>query len=215
MSFSFPKFIVSFIQLCYSVMTLYLTRGDQVTQFGFFAFGLTVTPYAFMSFINVLAHICSPEYPCLYLVSSPTMEEARRDGGVFDGVIGSVDLSRRKSLLPPQDDEQTLSSKLGTTYLPWISLLVSLIPLVTIGVLSKLKYGTKTTTVTVTFVTLWYSNGILNGIPWASEHMQRRPFWTPAPSPLVAVLLSTVSSVGGMVVVGQMFNQFGNCFLVS
>lgn len=85
------KYAASIIQLIFACVSLYRTRGDQITKFGYAAYGLTVIPYASMSFLNLIANICGPDYPSLYMVRSEVMEEAERRGGCFDGTIGEID----------------------------------------------------------------------------------------------------------------------------
>jgi hypothetical protein len=163
--------------------------------------------------VNVIAHICSPEYPCLYLVSSPIMDEARNHGGVFDGVIGSIDLSHEKPLLPPRTKEQTLSNKLQTTYLPLISLLFSLVPLAIIGGISGFQPRGGVSVPESSFINLWYSSGILNGIPWVPEHKMRT--WEGRLHSCVLFTIAIVPTIGGMVVVGKKFSEYGSCILIS
>jgi len=43
-----------------------------------------------MTIVNLLAQIASTEYPKLYMVWTPEMEEARRRGGVFGGTVGRL-----------------------------------------------------------------------------------------------------------------------------
>ena len=52
-------------------------------------FGLSVAPYAFMSFVNILAMAC-PEHPAMYLIHTPCMDAAEVDGGHFDGVVADL-----------------------------------------------------------------------------------------------------------------------------
>jgi hypothetical protein len=89
-SYSLLKILIALGQAIYAVVTLYDTRGDQITQYGYAAFGLTVAPYAVMSIINLIGNYFCPEYSTLYLVESSVMDEARARGGYFHGVIGRV-----------------------------------------------------------------------------------------------------------------------------
>ena len=89
-NYSFLKSFIAFFQTVNAGLTLYQARGDQITQYGFVAFGLTVIPYIIMSCLNLLAQLMTPDYSTLYMVESPEMQEARRRGGRFDGVIGKV-----------------------------------------------------------------------------------------------------------------------------
>ena len=64
--------------------------GDQIQRYGYAAFGLTVAPYLLMSIVNLLGTMLTPDYPCLYLVSSEVMDEAaRREGARFEGMVAS------------------------------------------------------------------------------------------------------------------------------
>lgn len=59
------KILVSGAQLIFTTITLYRSRGDQINRYGFAAFGLTVAPYAVMSFVNLLGSIMVPSYPTM------------------------------------------------------------------------------------------------------------------------------------------------------
>jgi hypothetical protein len=63
-------------QTFFGTTTLYRTIGDQIDRYGYAAFGLTVTPYAYMSLIKLFANLLCPEFPARYLVESLAMREA-------------------------------------------------------------------------------------------------------------------------------------------
>lgn len=84
------KALIALVQSCYALSTLYRSRGDQIEQFGYAAFGLTVAPYAVMSVVNLLGNLCRPDYASLYIVESSILDEARKRGGVFEGAVGRV-----------------------------------------------------------------------------------------------------------------------------
>lgn len=77
-NYNATKIIVALGQSVFSCVTLYRTKGDQLSQYGYAAFGLTVAPYAFMSIINLLGNLLCPEYPTMYLVESQALIEARQ-----------------------------------------------------------------------------------------------------------------------------------------
>lgn len=80
-------------QLAFAVSTLYRSRGDQTTQYGYAAFGLTVTQYAMMSLLNLLGNLFCPQYPALYLVRSQAMTEAEQipnGHALFEGIVGTL-----------------------------------------------------------------------------------------------------------------------------
>ena len=98
------KSIAAIIQLLFACVTLYRTRGDQATLYGYAAYGLSVIPYAIMSLINLSAHIVAPDYPALYMVRSEVMDEAEARGGhKFDGTVGMIQVPASK-----KDGEHTL-----------------------------------------------------------------------------------------------------------
>jgi hypothetical protein len=85
------KILIALAQMVYAVLTLYEARGDQIKRFGYAAFGLTVAPYAVMSFFNLASGLVSPEFPLMYMVESSVMAEARiRPGAFFEGMVGRV-----------------------------------------------------------------------------------------------------------------------------
>ncbi|KAH8648352.1 hypothetical protein BGZ60DRAFT_437678 [Tricladium varicosporioides] len=89
-SHSVVKATVSILQVIFASVTLYRSRGRQLERYGYAAFSLTVLPYIVMSTINLLGNLLTPDFPTLYLVRSPVMNEAESRGAQFDGVIGKV-----------------------------------------------------------------------------------------------------------------------------
>ncbi|KAK3377190.1 hypothetical protein B0T24DRAFT_678033 [Lasiosphaeria ovina] len=67
-SYNMVKILISLGQTVYTTITLYRTRGDQLSQFGYAAFGLTVTPYVLMSAINLLGNLARPPYQTIAVV---------------------------------------------------------------------------------------------------------------------------------------------------
>lgn len=70
------KFGASIVQLLFASSSLYRTRGSQIEQYGYSAYGLSVIPYILMSIINLTANIITPHYPLLYIVRSDVLAEA-------------------------------------------------------------------------------------------------------------------------------------------
>jgi hypothetical protein len=92
MSHSLSKALVAIFQAIYASVTLYETRGDQIQHYGYAAFGLTVAPYLVMSLLNLISNILTPDFPAMYLMRNDIMDEAaKREGGHFEGIVGSVD----------------------------------------------------------------------------------------------------------------------------
>ncbi|PMD39383.1 hypothetical protein L207DRAFT_633996 [Hyaloscypha variabilis F] len=82
--------LIALAQAIYTSVTLYQTRGDQIDQYGYAAFGLTVAPFVLMSIINLIGSIFSPTYDAIYIVETSVMREARRHECCFDGVVGKL-----------------------------------------------------------------------------------------------------------------------------
>jgi len=87
---SLLKSAIAVVQLLFACFTLYRTRGSQVENYGYAAFGFTVIPYAIMSVINLTANLLTPEYPTLFMVHSDAMGLATEQQNEFDGVIGTI-----------------------------------------------------------------------------------------------------------------------------
>lgn len=86
-SYNILKILISIGQLIYAAITLYDTRGNQIAVYGYAAFGLTVAPYIWMSMVNLLGNLICPQYPTMFLVNSPTLDELRekiRQNGMVD-----------------------------------------------------------------------------------------------------------------------------------
>ncbi|KAE8349996.1 hypothetical protein BDV28DRAFT_151346 [Aspergillus coremiiformis] len=64
-SYNAPKILISFVQAIWAIMTIYKARGNQIDQYGYAAFGLTVAPYTFISLMNIVGSLLNPEYPAI------------------------------------------------------------------------------------------------------------------------------------------------------
>ena len=87
---NFLKSLIAVGQTLYGVSTLYRAKGDQISRYGYAAFGLTVTPYVFMSLVNLCAGLMCPHYAQAYLVDSSILSEARQRGAKFYGIVGKL-----------------------------------------------------------------------------------------------------------------------------
>lgn len=88
--YNVPQMLVAIVQLAYSSVTLYRTKGDQLDRFGYAAFGLTVLPYLIMSAMNLVGNLLTPTYPYLYMVCSEEMEELEVRAGSQGRLTGTV-----------------------------------------------------------------------------------------------------------------------------
>ncbi|KAL8337576.1 hypothetical protein RB598_006463 [Gaeumannomyces tritici] len=73
--FNVAKSLVSILQLVFSVTALYQAQGSQLERFGYAAYGLSVTPYAWMTLLNLLATLACPEYDRIYIVGSQGLDD--------------------------------------------------------------------------------------------------------------------------------------------
>jgi hypothetical protein len=89
-NYNFVKLSIALGQVLYAITTLYRARGNQISQFGYVAFGLTVPPYLIMSAFNLLGNLACPEYSEVYLVESGVLDEARARGGKFHSTVGRL-----------------------------------------------------------------------------------------------------------------------------
>jgi hypothetical protein len=103
--------LISLAQAFYASITLYQAKGDQITRYGYAAFGLTVAPFVVMSIINLIGNLLTPQYPALYLVDSTIMAEARkRDGFHIEGVVGKLKEASESDLTSLDDNKVWIQS---------------------------------------------------------------------------------------------------------
>jgi hypothetical protein len=79
-SLNIQKMLISFIHALWAIIMVYRARGNQIETYGYAAFGLTVAQYAFMSVLNIGANLLRPEYPNCFLIRTPLMEQAEKEG---------------------------------------------------------------------------------------------------------------------------------------
>lgn len=215
----------------WAIITLYRARGDQIQEFGYAAFGLTVAPYAFMSVMNIIASSLSPEYPAIFLVRTPMMAEAESKGGFFVGEIHFQEIKdSRHTYQPPRMSGRTSSfiDNRCCWLLAALAALVGCIPLVVIGSLSGFQ-PQRSSALQRGFTKSWVVLGVLGGpIIGCMDHYIRRRRDCFARLGFdrglcmgsgtrfcfryaVLLLYFGVPAIGGMVMVGQMMHSFGAC----
>ena len=201
-SYSIPKIIISLLQFLYSITTLYRARGNQIEEYA--AFGLTVTPYAFMSFVNIIGNLLTPTYSSMYLVANDRMEEARCDGGSFDGVVGCIDTQNMRSR------STDMSSEPWHLKLTWISWLVCLVPLAIVGGLSGFHSG-HSTKAQRGWMMSWLVIGIVHGLVAGGIG-----YWTSkVEAKSSSITYGIVPAIGGFVVFSQMLKSYGSCIRIN
>lgn len=89
-SFNFAKAALGIAQTGSAAYALYKSSGGLLKMYGYATFGLAVTPYIVMAFFNFVANLVTSDYPALYMVHTLDMDDARRKGGSFHGVIARL-----------------------------------------------------------------------------------------------------------------------------
>ncbi|RPA86096.1 hypothetical protein BJ508DRAFT_358598 [Ascobolus immersus RN42] len=106
-SHNWPKSLTSIVQIVFSCITIYRSRGPQIRNYGYAAYSLTLVPYMLMTFLNLLSHIFTPDFPAVYLVSTGVMDEAKARGGIFEGVVGRVAVDRVEDIAGNAGDAES------------------------------------------------------------------------------------------------------------
>jgi hypothetical protein len=86
--------VTSTCQLILSSISIFRASGSQIDQYGYAAFGISVFPYTLMSLVNFVCVGVVGDYPCLYILRTPVLDEA-------DAVLQEQDDER-------ENDERTL-----------------------------------------------------------------------------------------------------------
>lgn len=200
-NYSFVKASVALGQTIFAVTTLYQTRGDQIEQFGFAAFGLTVAPYAFMSVVNLVGNLVCPKYPAMFLVDSKSLQDLRKmpaqDGNpsnsTFDGVVGRL-TEAADTRLAKLLQNQIQGSRSGRRKIPASIMfkvlvrsilkigLAAAVPLAIIGGLSGFHNGSSSTYSQRSWIKLWIFSGIVaGGVILIWERIENRQFLNARP----------------------------------
>lgn len=159
-----------------------------------------------MSLVNIIGNLLTPSYSSMYLVANDRLEEARNDGGSFDGVIGSI------------DSQTMLSNSVDMRSLPWLCDLLlyswpmSLVPLAIVGGLSGFHSGNGTkaqrgwTMSWLVIGTVYGQWGGLFGGAYSNSYLVAM---------LLALFMGIVPAIGTFVVVGQMLKSYGSCIRIN
>ncbi|KAJ7767708.1 hypothetical protein B0H16DRAFT_1453328 [Mycena metata] len=233
------KLMVAIFQTLYGVVTLYRARGDQLARYGYAAFALTVTPYTVMSLVNLVGALLTPTYPTMYLVRSDAMDEVNRHPGgpYFDGTVGRFKPTKEpigfwaqamgllgwgQARETVEQAEQGPASRFKSLLFRgfWNALPAYIvysvaggIPLAILGSLTKFRPGDSTRSQQV-WLMMWLGFG-LTGIFLTrlrySLSDKSKVSSIPKGIVLLCVSLYSAPAIGGMVVVGKMMKEYGDC----
>lgn len=62
------KIFAAILQIFSGLFQIFQARGGQLDRYGYSAYSLTVIPYVLMSLVNLVACLCIPQYPMMYIV---------------------------------------------------------------------------------------------------------------------------------------------------
>jgi hypothetical protein len=225
------KALIALGQTIFAATTLYLANGDQITRFGYVAFGLTVSPYLFMSVVNLIGHLMCPDYPTKYLVESEGLLQLRKQlndpqGFSIRNTENNIYVERVIGKLTPEADWKAQTHKRDPYQfiLVFLSLFLGLgVPLAIVGGLSRFQSGSSTHTERI-WITYWLVFGHIVGylLPfWEYSITVLAPLSGINSEILVLVvrtfiiLIRSTPAMGGFVVVGQMISHYGVCTRIS
>jgi hypothetical protein len=216
-TYNLLKIVISLGQLLYGISTLYQVQGDQVERYGYAAFGLTITPYAWMSLLNLVGNCVAPQYSTKFLVSSKTLDELKdeikrqdlKDDFRFEGVVGrispeteeAVKEGRTHPLMTPTFD------RAGLYYI--LALFASMVPIIIIGAISRFNAGSSAVYQRA-WTLAWLVCGIITGPALYLFELASN-----ATTSWVIIIWSaalySVPAIGGFVVVSEMIGNYGIC----
>ena len=230
-SYNIAKIIVSILQLLFAVSTLYRIQGDQVSRYGYAAFGLTVIPYAYMSFLNLIGNAICPQYDAMYIVRSRGLDKLeRRLERASDGEKQQFTVTGEVGRLSPESEDEMmviLNRAQPSSVREWrgrLRLLLGAVPISIIGALTRFQPGESALYQRV-WVMTWIVFGIAIGILNPIGHIfdirpvvrpelpSYRLYWNVRLRLLLGSFVYAAPAIGGYVVVGQMIKEFGFCFL--
>jgi hypothetical protein len=213
------KLSISLVQAIWATITVYRARGDQVQQYGYAAFSLTVAPYAFMSVMNLVANLVTPEYPALFVIRTPILKQAEDERKAF--FKGAIHAGWQESHGWPGPSPTTplVRREWSTINVLRLGILLNFVPLAVVGGLSGFQPGNSTQTergFTMSWLVIGMIYGMYFGFVPVPRLSRRQGFDSEGPVELFAFIsILAVPAVGGMVVVGRMIRDFGVCTLVS
>jgi hypothetical protein len=214
--YNVPKLLIGLVQATWGTVTLYRARGDQLKRFGYAAFGLTVAQYAYMSIINVIGNIIQPEYPAIFMIRTPMMDEAEQHGCFFSGEL-NVHLGEAKWL-------DTCEPRFTLERIMLANFFCGLVPLAIVGALSG--FQSQHSTLVQRLFTMWWLvasmvlgpllgfslYGIKDSLTarW-SKRNKVKPLLEFILILLMLICFCVTPFVGGVVVVMMMIRDYGIC----
>jgi hypothetical protein len=206
-SLNIAKLLISLAQTAFAIASIYRARSDQIERFGYAAFGLTVVPFGFMSIMNILGNCFQPEYPSMFLIRTPMMQEAERNGCYFENEL-DVEISRGGS---PTNVLNAWRHRLNVqAFRGGVLAVIVLLPI--IGGLSGFRGG-QSTSIERGFTMAWLAVSLAFGpyMRLTQLALSDGPFTDRWGGLFSYLVMCGAPGIGGMVVVGKMIQKFGLC----
>ena len=91
-NFAVLKAVAAILQILFATYNygLYEAGKGQIEYYGYASYIFTVVPYAFMSVINLIAALCSPEFPTMYLLRYEPKSNWDCDNEVIDFINSRI-----------------------------------------------------------------------------------------------------------------------------
>lgn len=225
-SFAIPAHQKSTVKVLFSLaqavaggVSIFRARGDQIQQYGYGAFGLSVVPYVFMSVVNLIGLLLGPEFPSMYLVWTPDMDEAERRGGTFEGIVATL-------VIPHQDGPDGSAEKPDTVWWSPTStglwshicfLVLMVAPVCIVGGLSGFRQGDSSTAAQRGWILSWLIVGSFSSAFLALFRLCTQPYMKTfmIVCSLFLAVPFWIPALGGMVMVGLELREYGICSRLS
>ncbi|KAF8248685.1 hypothetical protein K440DRAFT_660728 [Wilcoxina mikolae CBS 423.85] len=239
-NYSAVKAGVAIFQVLYGSWELYVARDTQLQTYGYAAYSLTVVPYVAMSLLNLLATLCRPQYPHVYLVhyaDSPVEEEEEENiqsrevkkelNSLMLGAVGTIqtkssrsnsgrvwgDLLERVSVFDVSGNRLVWKTVWKFTPAGLLGVCAYLAPYVVTYVLTGYKPGAQSTLFERGWIVAWLLYGQALGF---LAIYARPPIFSYRPRHLVVTgfvwgLFLTGPGWGVFVIVARMILESGTC----
>lgn len=112
-NYSILKGVAGIVQILAGSFGLYHVSQRQLPKLGYASYSLTVVPYILMSFVNLLASMCEPQYPSMFLVIYRGLEPQSPASVAIKSPVSAVRLESRIVSNGPADDIAAAASELS------------------------------------------------------------------------------------------------------
>lgn len=83
-NYNIPQAVIAIVQVGYSSYSLLQNSHYQMEKYGYAAYPLTTIPFILLSLVNLVANLCQPQYPAMFLVSYQKAEGNQQPTGKDD-----------------------------------------------------------------------------------------------------------------------------------